>query len=880
MNQFNQVALEGLLQTLTPQQLHDVLVHECAHVIRRDPLVGLLQRLAELLFWPHPLIHFMNRRLSQAREEVCDDYVLCAGDPIGYSRTLLAVAEACHARQSSSSLVTCLITPRWTLEARVAGLLDARRISMTKIHRGVLTVVAAVLLTTGLAVVGVRLGDPAGSPQEKGTAAAPQARPRRRPEQTRIIGLIVDEPGRPVAGTVVRVIGRETFTTTSGPDGTFTLVLDQPALHNDLLHASADLGARQGVVEFPDTLYQPETTVKVVLRAAKLVTVRVIDKQGAAVPNASIMVPVEYTSAPVPRPFPLLLAQTDAQGLAHLRVPADARVPNVVALKPGVGLDYYEVDRVVARLGKSELLPLPEKITLVLAGARTVKIRAIDSAGKPIRDVELYPRQLRVKGKINSPITGNSSIFSAKTDANGVATFDFLPERSEQVAFSVASQQFFAEAGRPTLRSSTELAPETTIRLLRRVPVSGRVIGADGQPAAGVLVQIDGGPLRDNSFITTSFITTRKNARTGVDGTFRFQAEPNMSYMIAVVDDQWAAVTVRGIVTHEGQPMDGIELRLVPGTVVRGRVTARPDHQPATNQLVTLVEQEPLVNAIRAPGQPRVDSAAPFLQRRTVTDTQGRYQFRVGPGEYSISMPSLIQPLERFQIGVEPEIVRDFDIDLPPVLPLTGVVVQKVRDDQPVASAIVEGYSYGTTSGRSNFHVTADGQGRFTTERYADPMMVVARSPDETLAGLAFIAADDRNARVSISTAATVHGRITYQDGKPIAEQSTSCRIVMDPPNQAEVKEPPPGMIRRLWRPPLVVRNALTDAEGRYTFAGIPVGTRWTLTTSVRIGDTRHSRAVEVKVANPGPISAPDLVFEPQALRNREPAKPAPGKAE
>ena len=310
---------EALLRSLTARQVVDVLVHECADVIRRDPLVGLLQRLAELLLWPHPLVHFMNRRLSQAREEVCDDHVLCAGDPIGYARTLVAVAEACNVQQPSSSLVTGLLTPRWTLESRVAGLLDARRIPTTTIHRGVLATVAAILLTAGMAVAGVRLGEPARNTQAKEAATRAPARPQRRQEQTRIIGLVVDEPGRPVAGTAIRVIGRnQTFTATSGPDGTFTLIVDEPILQNHVLHASANDGARQGVVIFPDMLYQPEATVKVVLKSARSVTVRVTDKQGVRVPNATIMVPVEISTSRGPLDVPLIASQSDEQGVVHM----------------------------------------------------------------------------------------------------------------------------------------------------------------------------------------------------------------------------------------------------------------------------------------------------------------------------------------------------------------------------------------------------------------------------------------------------------------------------------------------------------------------------------------------------------------------------------
>jgi len=854
------LAPEALLQTLTAQQLLDVLVHECAHVIRRDPLVGLLQRLAELLFWPHPLVHFMNRRLSQAREEVCDDHVLRAGDPIGYARTLLAVAESCRARQPSSSLVTCLITPHWTLEARVAGLLDPRRIPMTTIHRGVLTAVASVLLTTGLAIAGVRLGEPAGSPQEKRTAAAVPAKPRRRPEQTRIIGVVIDEAGRPVAGAVVRVIGwTETFATTSGPDGIFSVIVDEPALHHHLLHASAGEGARQGLVYFPDTIYQAETTVRVVLRPARSLTVRVSDRRGAAVPDAWVEVPVENTTGRSSPLFPLLLARTDTQGLAHLRVPADARVPNVVALKPGFGLDYYEAYRTVARMGKTEVLPLPETITLVLAGARTVKIRALDSAGQPVSGFELYPWQISVSGKIDSTHTSNSPVLRVKTDAQGIATFDFLPEQLRQAILSIASVEFIPES-MPIIISPDDIGREPTVRLLRSVPVAGRVIGADGQPMAGILLQADGRPSRSGSFMTSG-----QNARTGADGTFRFRLRSEMSFMIATVDEQWAAPSKTGIVTHEGQPIEGIEFRLGPGTVIRGRATIGPEHRPAADQMVSVSEQGPLVNVPRAPGQPIGNNPRLELSRRTMTDSEGRYQLRVGPGEYLLSLPPVIRPSEPIKVGNELEIVRNFDIEKPPVLQLTGLVVQKAPGDQPVAGAIVEGQPYGTRTGRSVFHTIADAQGRFHTERYHDPMMVVARSPDDSLAGLVFIAADDKDARVPISAAASIHGRITYEDGKPFAEKNAGCRIVADPPNQAEVKEFPPTIFRRM----------MTDAEGRYTVAGIPVGTRCTLRSSLRVGEAWHLDSVDLAVTKPGPISAPDLVLKPQ-----QPAKQAPGKAQ
>src|SRR5262249_590921 len=61
---------EALVQRSTPDQLRAILVHECAHVLRGDSWICLLQRLTAALFWVHPLVHLLNLRLDRAREEV------------------------------------------------------------------------------------------------------------------------------------------------------------------------------------------------------------------------------------------------------------------------------------------------------------------------------------------------------------------------------------------------------------------------------------------------------------------------------------------------------------------------------------------------------------------------------------------------------------------------------------------------------------------------------------------------------------------------------------------------------------------------------------------------------------------------------------------
>ncbi len=66
----------SLPAAIDPDRLRDILLHECAHVARRDPWVVVLQRLVAVVYWPHPLVHFLNRQLARCREEVCDNWVL------------------------------------------------------------------------------------------------------------------------------------------------------------------------------------------------------------------------------------------------------------------------------------------------------------------------------------------------------------------------------------------------------------------------------------------------------------------------------------------------------------------------------------------------------------------------------------------------------------------------------------------------------------------------------------------------------------------------------------------------------------------------------------------------------------------------------------
>lgn len=84
-----------LLETLTPAELQQILLHETEHLRRSDDWTNLLQKLALVVFPLNPVLFWVERRLCLERELACDARVLSAGENLrkSYATTLTRLAE-------------------------------------------------------------------------------------------------------------------------------------------------------------------------------------------------------------------------------------------------------------------------------------------------------------------------------------------------------------------------------------------------------------------------------------------------------------------------------------------------------------------------------------------------------------------------------------------------------------------------------------------------------------------------------------------------------------------------------------------------------------------------------------------------------------------
>jgi hypothetical protein len=84
----------GLLEQLDAEQWATILVHELAHLRRRDHWVRVVELLASGLYWWHPVVWWARHALHEAEEQCCDAWVveLLAGAARSYATALLVTA--------------------------------------------------------------------------------------------------------------------------------------------------------------------------------------------------------------------------------------------------------------------------------------------------------------------------------------------------------------------------------------------------------------------------------------------------------------------------------------------------------------------------------------------------------------------------------------------------------------------------------------------------------------------------------------------------------------------------------------------------------------------------------------------------------------------
>jgi beta-lactamase regulating signal transducer with metallopeptidase domain len=134
------------MRELSTVELNAILLHELAHLQRRDDWTNLIQKIVGALLFFHPAVWWIEKKLALEREMACDDLVLAqTASPQAYAECLVSLAEKSLLRRGLA-LAQAAVGRLRQVSLRVAQILDVKRPRATRVWSPAPILVAGVSL--------------------------------------------------------------------------------------------------------------------------------------------------------------------------------------------------------------------------------------------------------------------------------------------------------------------------------------------------------------------------------------------------------------------------------------------------------------------------------------------------------------------------------------------------------------------------------------------------------------------------------------------------------------------------------------------------------------------------------------------------------------
>jgi len=175
-----------------------IIQHELAHIKRKDGIAQLLQILAQAIYFFHPLVWQLSKRMNECREMACDEASIenNSGLSVEYSRALVEIAENMVQTRLGVSSASALIRQKNELLNRVQYLIrEVKMHNTSKLKIG--------LILAGLLIFIVPLSWTKSTPAEPTSQTSDsnsEARADKEMGAEEIIFVEYDTPPMPVGG--------------------------------------------------------------------------------------------------------------------------------------------------------------------------------------------------------------------------------------------------------------------------------------------------------------------------------------------------------------------------------------------------------------------------------------------------------------------------------------------------------------------------------------------------------------------------------------------------------------------------------------------------------------------------------------------------------
>jgi beta-lactamase regulating signal transducer with metallopeptidase domain/protocatechuate 3,4-dioxygenase beta subunit len=441
----------------------------------------------------------------------------------------------------------------------------------------------------------------------------------------------------------------------------------------------------------------------------------------------------------------------------------------------------------------------------------------------PIEGAEISVSGIVRDNDFNGRISNSKLVgVMSTTDANGFFSLNNLPKNS-RVSLQLLAKGY--EKGATSENSNVLRDIEISVRPEGRI--AGRVIyDKTGKPASGLMV-------RYKNKITLSrcegVVTTDKRGR------FTLSNLMPGTYFVHVLADnnvkEWTSKYVDNISVISGETKDDIELRLIKGGIITGKVIGEDTGRPIPGQTVHAFGPDRMLNT-------------PFGS--DVTDKNGEYQIRMFPGktevkvfpstEYNNQIPKTTVDV------VEGGRVTHVDFTYKRGISIKGNIV--VPDGHPLGGVTISNAGFlGNMDWKGTVHTKHDGTFTLNGVIPGEEIELKAIIEEEKLRGFVqqkMYPGDEIEIRLEKYDTAIIEGKVINEMGNQVQG------ITMELLSQFHYGGGAVG-----------INSATTDSLGFYRMDDLIIGDKYTLLTY-----TPGYTQVQIKMndLNPGLNTIADMI--------------------
>jgi beta-lactamase regulating signal transducer with metallopeptidase domain/uncharacterized GH25 family protein/thiol-disulfide isomerase/thioredoxin len=770
----------------TLERKKQVLLHELAHVQRRDVLTQSIAGLACAMHWFNPLAWWGASEMKRLREIACDDAVVThTAKPSSYAQTLLDVAKTYRCRQHVSAVAMARTS---NVESRIGAILDAtrRRAMLSKRSARIIGAAALVLSAlVGSLQLSSRADEQKNSPPEREVTSE-------KASEARTMAIrVLDASGRPISQASVLVSIWEIGDSDNFPTRTYT-TNDQGNVDIAIPHRLHILriwpdkaGYVPQFVNFAEGTHEegqliPSEYEFRLQRGSRLSGV-VVDSDGKPIANAKVQVKVEveepfWGANPKPMISTWLANGGDA---AVTNQHGQWEITNAPALKPGTDFQFqlqvthpdFAGDTRWGELQKQQGITTEDlrtgNATLTLDRGLVISGGVVGPEGRPVTNGWVVWN--------DEPYFFRTPPCETRIDAEG--RFRTPPLPAGEYPITVIAPGYAAERRMVTAEPGME---ELKFKLKAGNRIVMRFVDADGAPVPGAGVYL-GNSSGANTWNNTNALHNQTGSNVPNYGI------PRKANDQGVYVWEWAPegavkydIGAKGFAPQELSLVPKAEphvITLAPQRVVVGTVTDASTGKPIERFLT----------------MPVIVFRPDFYHTRTTDAETGKN------GQYELPLTGSGDPNDRYRVRFEAEGYRSvvseesfgpldgrvtLDIALEPAPARHGRVLD--ANGKPVENAMVlqasptevPDISNGIPESYDSRPILTDAQGNFQLRATTEPVLVrvyhdlgfaeKALTPDEAEAGT-----------IKLDPWATVSGRL-MQAGRAVADQSIYFRPLVN----------------------------------------------------------------------------------------------------